>query len=70
MLLGLYMRTLSLWSGLQARFRNEEGVIATEYLVLMVFIALAIIAGATALGFAINSKLSSVSGCLDKLTCP
>ena len=33
---------------------DDEGATATEYIVLLVFIALAIIAGATLLGNAIN----------------
>jgi Flp pilus assembly pilin Flp len=69
MLLGLYTRIQSLWAGLRARIGNEEGIVATEYLVLLIFIALAIIAGATALGIGINSKLTSTSGCLNSLSC-
>lgn len=34
--------------------RDEEGAVATEYIVLLVFIALAIIVGATLLGTTIN----------------
>ena len=34
---------------------DDEGATATEYIVLLVFIALAIIVGATALGGAINT---------------
>jgi Flp pilus assembly pilin Flp len=37
-----------------ARRRGEEGATATEYLVLVVFIALAIIAGATLFGETLN----------------
>jgi Flp pilus assembly pilin Flp len=69
MLLGLYTRMQSAWFGLKGRFQNEEGIVATEYLVLLIFIALAIIAGATALGIGINSKLKSTSGCLNALSC-
>ena len=42
-----------------AKFRaGEEGATATEYIVLLVFIALAIIAGAILLGNAINGAFS------------
>jgi pilus assembly protein Flp/PilA len=37
-----------------ARFRDDEGATATEYIVLLVFIAIAIIAGATIFGGALN----------------
>jgi pilus assembly protein Flp/PilA len=38
----------------RARFTSEEGATATEYIVLLVFIAIAIIAGATLFGGALN----------------
>src|SRR5438094_533426 len=38
MLLGLYTRLMGVWSGLQARMRNEDGVLATEYVILLVLI--------------------------------
>jgi Flp pilus assembly pilin Flp len=42
-----------------ARFHaGEEGATATEYIVLLVFIALAIIAGAILLGSAINGAFT------------
>jgi Flp pilus assembly pilin Flp len=43
----------------RGRFENEEGVIATEYIIILVLVALAIITGATYLGVQINTKLSS-----------
>jgi len=64
MLLGLFTRVQCLWLGLQDRIRNEEGIVATEYLILLIFIALAIVAGATALGVAINNRLKTTSSCL------
>jgi Flp pilus assembly pilin Flp len=45
-----------------AKFRaGEEGATATEYVVLLVFIALAIIIGATLLGIGINSAFTRAS---------
>jgi pilus assembly protein Flp/PilA len=48
-------QTLDFWE------RNEDGATATEYIVLLVFIALAIIIGATALGTTINGRFERVS---------
>jgi Flp pilus assembly pilin Flp len=46
-----------------AKFRaGEEGATATEYIVLLVFIALAIIAGAILLGGAINGAFEKAEG--------
>ena len=56
------------------RFRNEEGATATEYIVLLVFIAIAIIAGATIFGGALNSFFEQSSDAVceesDELDCP
>jgi Flp pilus assembly pilin Flp len=41
------------WPYLRARFSREDGAVATEYGLLLVLIALAIIGAATALGLAI-----------------
>ena len=69
-LLAVGTRIQSLRLAVRSRFRDEEGIVATEYLVLLIFIALAIIAGATALGIGINSKLVSTSACLNTPGCP
>jgi Flp pilus assembly pilin Flp len=57
--LSLYTRMQAAWVALRSRFENEDGVIATEYIIMLVLVALAIIAGATYLGVQINNKLSS-----------
>ena len=59
MLLQLYTRAQAVWAGLRARMEDESGVLATEYIILLVLIALALVGGATALGVAINNKLST-----------
>ena len=59
MLLDLYTKIQSLWLSFRSRLENEDGVIATEYIIMLVLVALAIIAGATYLGIKINSKLSA-----------
>jgi pilus assembly protein Flp/PilA len=49
---------------LKARFTREDGAVATEYGLLLVLIALAIIVAATALGVAISGVFSRASGSL------
>lgn len=49
-------------SYLRARFVREDGAVATEYGLLLVLIALAIIVAATALGLAISGVFDSASG--------
>ena len=53
MLLAIYTRAQTTWHGLKTRFTDERGVVSTEYGLLLVLIALAIVAAATALGLAI-----------------
>ena len=69
MLLGMYTRVQTTWHAVKSRFVDERGVVSTEYGVLLVLIALAIVAAATALGLAIagvfnkaNTQLGGVSG--------
>ena len=59
MLLDLYTKFQAAWLSFRSRFENEDGVIATEYIIMLVLVALAIIAGATYLGLQINNKLTS-----------
>ena len=47
---------------------NEDGAVATEYVVLLVLIAIAIIAGAAVLAAAINDKFNCASSSVDQLT--
>jgi Flp pilus assembly pilin Flp len=69
MLLGLYARVTTLWSGVRERIAGESGAVATEYALLLLLIALAIVLAATALGTAIAGKFSEActelggSGC-------
>ncbi len=53
MLLGLYTKAQSFWAGIRGKFEDEKGAVSTEYGLLLVLIALAIVAAATALGMAI-----------------
>jgi pilus assembly protein Flp/PilA len=53
------------------RFRRDQrGATATEYAMLIVFIALAVAVGATALGGGINTLFSSVATTLTGVTVP
>ena len=58
-MLTLFCRAQVAWLNFKTRFENEDGVIATEYIIMLVLVALAIIAGATYLGIKLNDKLSS-----------
>jgi Flp pilus assembly pilin Flp len=67
--LTLYVGAQTLFSGLRSKLRREDGAVATEYALLLVLIALAIILAALALGNAIKEvffegadTLSGVSG--------
>ena len=62
MMLALYTRTQTAWHGLKSRFVDERGVVSTEYGLLLVLIALAIVAAATALGLAISGVFNKSSG--------
>jgi Flp pilus assembly pilin Flp len=54
MLLEMYVKGKTLLWGLRERFTREDGAVATEYGLLLVLVALAIIAAAVALGLAIS----------------
>jgi len=65
MLYGLYVMTSS-WVGtmrtsVRSKIQNEVGATAAEYALLVTLIAIAIIAGATALGLAINGRLDDTA---------
>jgi Flp pilus assembly pilin Flp len=69
MMLALYTRAQTTWAGVKSRLVDERGVVSTEYGLLLVLIALAIVAAATALGLVIagvfnkgTTQLGSVSG--------
>jgi Flp pilus assembly pilin Flp len=53
------------WPYLRARFSREDGAVATEYGLLLVLIALAIIAAAIALGLAIAGVFTDASSTLE-----
>jgi pilus assembly protein Flp/PilA len=55
----------AVWPYLRARFSREDGAVATEYGLLLVLIALAIIVAAAALGMAIAGVFDSATGTLE-----
>jgi pilus assembly protein Flp/PilA len=50
--------------------RDEEGATATEYAMLLIFIALAIAFGANALGLSINQLFQSVASTIGGASVP
>ena len=69
MLLGLFSKMQTLWFGVTHRVRKEDGAVATEYALLLLLVALAIIAAATALGLAIAGKFSDACNSLNGANC-
>jgi len=69
MLLSFYMKAQSLWASMRERLAGERGAVATEYALLLILIALAIIAAATALGLAIAGKFSAACNSLNGANC-
>jgi Flp pilus assembly pilin Flp len=70
MLLGFYVKAQTVWGGLRERIAGERGAVATEYALLLVLIALAIVTAAGFLGKAIADRftkacndLAASSGC-------
>jgi Flp pilus assembly pilin Flp len=59
MLLGLFTKIQTRWFMLKERFTNESGAVATEYALLLLLIAVAIVAAAGFLGKAIADKFTS-----------
>jgi Flp pilus assembly pilin Flp len=62
MLLGMYTKAQTMWHSVKSRFVDERGVVSTEYGLLLVLIALAIVAAATALGLAISGVFNKANG--------
>lgn len=56
----LMVPLLAFVAGLKGRFASEKGATATEYSLLVAFIALLIIVGVTAFGTALNTWFSSL----------
>ena len=59
MFLSLFVKAQTALMNFRSRFENEDGVVAVEYITILVLVALAIAVGAAYLGTAINNKLTS-----------
>lgn len=57
----LMISVLAFVSGVKDRFASEKGATATEYSLLVAFIALLIIAGVTLFGNALNDWFSNLA---------
>jgi pilus assembly protein Flp/PilA len=51
-------------------YRNDDGATATEYAMLVVFIALAVAAGAQTLGGSLSGMLTNIASSLANVTIP
>jgi Flp pilus assembly pilin Flp len=70
MFLALYVGAQTLWADLRGKVSREDGAVATEYALLLVLIALAIIAAAIALGVAIAAVFTRGSTTLGGVSTP
>jgi Flp pilus assembly pilin Flp len=70
MFLSLYTRAQALWGGFRETMKEDRGAVATEYGLLLVLVALAIVAALTALGLAIAGKFGDACTELGGATCP
>jgi Flp pilus assembly pilin Flp len=59
-LLSLATRVQVFWSGLRGRFAGEKGAVATEYVLLLIFIAAVIIGAVMAFGITLGGKYKEV----------
>jgi len=64
MFLALYVKAQTFMADMRGKLTREDGAVATEYALLLVLIALAIIVAATALGVAIATVFQKGSDTL------
>jgi Flp pilus assembly pilin Flp len=70
MFLALYVGAQTLVADLRGKLRREDGAVATEYALLLVLIALAIIGAAILLGAAISAVFTWGSTTLGGVSTP
>jgi Flp pilus assembly pilin Flp len=70
MFLALYAGAQTVLANLRSKMTREDGAVATEYALLLVLIALAIIAAAIALGVAIANVFQSGADTLGGVSTP
>ena len=61
----LMLSVVSFIAGVKARFESEKGATATEYSLLIAFVAFAIIAGAIVFGEALGGWFTELGGVVD-----
>jgi Flp pilus assembly pilin Flp len=66
LLLGFYVKAQTFWGDLRERISSEKGAVATEYALLLVFIAVAIAAAVGILGKSILDKFEKANTELNK----
>jgi len=69
MLLSLVTKVQVCWASARERLTGEGGAVATEYALLLLLIALAIVLAAGALGTAIAGKFTSACNSLSGTGC-
>ena len=69
MFLVLFTKAQVWWSSVRERLGGEGGAVATEYALLLLLIALAIVAAAGFLGTAIANKFSNACNSLSGANC-
>ncbi len=62
----LMVSFIAFCAGVKDRFTSEKGATATEYSLLVAFIALVIIVGVTAFGGALNTWFNDIAGNVGK----
>ena len=67
-MLSMFVKLQAVWLKARARVEDENGAVATEYVVLLVLIALGIIVGAAVLAGAINSNFTCASNSITPLS--
>jgi Flp pilus assembly pilin Flp len=68
--LSLATRVQVFWVQLRDRFTGQRGAVATEYVLLVSLIAVAIVAAATTFGVVLSNKYSEACSVFNGTTCP
>jgi Flp pilus assembly pilin Flp len=67
--LSLATRVRAFWFRLREGFEDQTGAVATEYVLLLIFIAVVIVGAATAFGLTLGDKYKEACGAFGS-TCP
>ena len=69
MFLSLASKVQAFWFRLREGFDDQTGAVATEYVLLLIFIAVVIVGAATAFGLTLSDKYHEACGAFGS-TCP